>query len=268
MTLLQQIEKALDQQLRAAFGGGRENGREAIELYREVLEEVSRRTTPGLRGEPVFPFNRIRIALKAEDAERRAVLETIFSAGQLANDIRACLKESRASAPSGLAIGVEFQAEQADEMELSFELAETPASVPAPAPARIPARLVTVMGSSSAAAFDLDADSLQIGRGPQVIDSSGRTVRRNGLFFADDAAASEINASDINGSVSRAHAHLLFDAASGGWRIYDDGSTFGTGIFRHGRRIDVPAHGTRGVGLHAGDEIWLGNACLRFETGP
>jgi hypothetical protein len=260
MTLLQQIEKTLDQQLRAAFGGGRENGREAIELYREVLEEVSQRTTPGPRGEPVFPFNRIRIALKTEDAERRAVLETIFSAGQLANDIRACLKENRASAPSGLAIAIEFSAEQPKEMELSFELAEAPTVPEAPTPPRIPARLVTLVGTSSAAEFELDADSLQVGRGPQVIDSAGRTLRRNGFFFLDEEA------SEINTSVSRAHAHFLFDAASGGWRIYDDGSTFGTAIFRNGRRIEVPAHGTRGVGLHEGDEIWLGNACLRFET--
>jgi len=260
MTLLQQIEKTLDQRLRAAFGGGRGTGREAIELYREVLEEVSRRTTPGPRGEPVFPFNQIHIALRAADAERKAVLETVFSAGQLTNDIRACLKESRATAPSGFAITVEFEAEQADEMELSFELTEAPVLPAPPAPPRIPTRLVTLVGSASAVEFNLEDDSLQIGRGPQVVDATGRTVRRNGFFFIDEAG------SEINASVSRAHAHLSFDAASGGWRVYDDGSTFGTGIFRHSRRIDIPANGTRGVRLQAGDEIWLGNACLRFET--
>jgi hypothetical protein len=37
------------------------------------------------------------------------------------------------------------------------------------------------------------------------------------------------------------------------------------GIFRDGRTIDVPPGNRRGEKLRAGDEIYLGRACLRFE---
>jgi hypothetical protein len=273
MTWLRRIEKTLDQRLRAAFGGGRENAREAIELYREVLEEVSRRTTPGIRGTPIFPFNRIRIALKAEHAERKATLDAIFAPGQLANDVLTCLKESCATAPADLAVEIRFNAEQGDEINLAFERVDEPVIATEPVdtppaitfPARIPIRLITVAGISSCPEFELEGTSVYIGRGFDVIDAAGRTVRRNNLFFTEEDTPAVGVA--INASVSRAHAHLLLDPSSGGWRIYDDGSSFGSSVFRHGRRIDVPAHAVRGVGLQPGDEIWLGNACVRFETG-
>ena len=84
-------------------------------------------------------------------------------------------------------------------------------------------------------------------------------MRRNELFFPEAAH-------EANPSVSRSHAHLTFEA--GDWRIFDDGSSIGTTLFREGRRIDVPAHAGRGVALRPGDEIYLGQVRLRFETGP
>ena len=52
---------------------------------------------------------------------------------------------------------------------------------------------------------------------------------------------------------------------AGDYRICDDGSEFGTRVFRDGRPIDVPAGNRRGEKLRPGDEIYLGRACLRFE---
>ncbi len=186
MTVLRQIEKTLDYRLRAAFGGGRKNAQEAIELYREVLEEVSLRVTPGPRGTPVFPFNQIRITFKVGDIERRAVLETIFQPGQLTTDIRACLNENRASVPPDLAVEITPNDEQPHEMQITFDLVEAPAAATPQAAAPIPLRLITLAGASSSLEFHLDSDSVHIGRGPEVIDAAGRTVRRsvNRLVFS------------------------------------------------------------------------------------
>ncbi len=87
----------------------------------------------------------------------------------------------------------------------------------------------------------------------------GRTIRCNELSFPEEAH-------EANPSVSRSHAHVAFDGASGQWRIFDDGSSLGTVLFREGRRIDVPAHAGRGVALRPGDEIYLGQVRLRFEA--
>ena len=125
----------------------------------------------------------------------------------------------------------------------------------------VPARLVTVTGVSSAPEFTLDRMRINLGREQEITDALGRAIRRNELFFPESAH-------EANPSVSRSHAHIRFDGSSGEWRIFDDGSSIGTTLFREGRRIDVPAHAGRGVALRPGDEIYLGQVRLLFESGP
>jgi pSer/pThr/pTyr-binding forkhead associated (FHA) protein len=84
-------------------------------------------------------------------------------------------------------------------------------------------------------------------------------VRQNHIAFADEA-------DDINQSVSRAHAHLRVDAASGEVRLHDDGSTHGTRVMREGRTIEVPASSARGVKVKDGDELVFGQARVKLEV--
>ena len=80
MSLLRKIEKAMDHRLRAIFSGGadQEEAREAIELYREALDQIAARVTVGKRSERLFPFNRITIELMSGDHERKAALEALL----------------------------------------------------------------------------------------------------------------------------------------------------------------------------------------------
>jgi hypothetical protein len=267
MSLLRRIEKSLDQRLRAIFSGGdaEPGAREAIELYRDALDQIASRTTAGKRGDQVFPFNLITIELAAENAERKAVLETLFDAGQLGDDIRATLKDERVTPPEDLAVAVKYPEGALLEMRVVCERVEPPERAAAgkiahPTIVELTlARLVTLTGVSSAAEFILDRQRINLGREEEISDSLGRAIRRNELFFPEAAH-------EANGSVSRSHAHIRFDASSGDWRIFDDGSSIGTTLFREGRRIDVPAHAGRGVALRSGDEIYLGQVRLLFET--
>jgi hypothetical protein len=262
MAFLKQIEKALDQRLRGIFGGSASEpgAREAVELYRDALEQISARASVGKRGDRIFPFDVIRIELMATNPERKAVLETLFEPGQMAEDIRASLVEERVAAPRELAVQIHFPPDAATELRVICEKAASqlqqsgePASLPA-----TPAKLITKSGISSAEIFSVERPHVNIGRVPEVVDSVGRPVRRNDLHFPE-------RAHEANSTVSRSHAHLRFDSASGEWRIYDDGSSLGTSIFRDGRRIEVPAHASRGVALRPGDEIYLGQVSLVFE---
>jgi hypothetical protein len=266
MSLLRRIEKSLDQRLRGLFSGGTEDAgaREGIELYRDALDQIAGRATTGKRGDRVFPFNLITVELRAETAERKAVLETLFEPSQLNNDIRATLKEERVAPPADLTVAVRYPESPQAEMRVIFERTERTALPVAGAVAGTmelaAARLVTVTGISSCPEFALERPRINLGREEEVSDALGRTIRRNELSFPE-------NAHEANPSVSRSHAHIAFDASSGEWRIYDDGSSIGTTLFRAGRRIDVPPHGSRGVALHHGDEIYLGQVRLRFELG-
>jgi hypothetical protein len=98
---------------------------------------------------------------------------------------------------------------------------------------------------------------IAIGRGDEVRDSRQRLLRTNDLVFAEGAG-------DVNDTVSRRHARIEHDEASGTFRVYDDGSAQGTSVVRQGRGIAVP-RGTRGVRLQSGDEIVLGRARVRVE---
>jgi pSer/pThr/pTyr-binding forkhead associated (FHA) protein len=271
MSLLRRIEKSLDQRLRSIFSGGDSGedapgAREAIELYHDALDQIAKRAAAGKRGDRIFPFNLITIELAAENAERKVVLETLFDAGQLGDDIRATLKEERVTLGGELTVLVKYPDDALVEMRVICERGEPPQKAAADMIVRptlvrlVSARLVTVTGVSSAAEFILDRPRINLGREAEITDSLGRAIRRNELFFPESAH-------EANPSVSRAHAHIRFEPSSGEWRIFDDGSSIGTTLFRDGRRIDVPAHAGRGVALRAGDEIYLGQVRLQFELG-
>ncbi len=119
-------------------------------------------------------------------------------------------------------------------------------------------RLVVVKGKADHADYSLERPRTNIGRMPELTDADHRVVRRNDVVF-------EEGADEANATVSRKHAHIRVDGAD--YRLCDDGSEFGTRVFREGRSIEVPAGDRRGEKLRAGDEIYLGRACLRFERG-
>lgn len=269
MSLLRRIEKSLDNRLRSLFAGREDEpgAREGIELYRDALDQIAARATAGKRGDRIFPFNRITIELAAENPERKAILETIFEPRQLSDDIHAALKEERVAPPEDLTVAVRYPEEAVVEMRVLCERGTTElapqtdvSAQPATAPVELlPARLLTLVGIASAPEFYLERPRINLGREAEITDALGRAIRRNELFFPEQAH-------EANPSVSRAHAHLRFDSAAKEWRIFDDGSSIGTTLFREGRRIDVPAHAGRGVALRHGDEIYLGQVRLQFET--
>lgn len=264
MSLLRRIEQTFDKRLRALFGGNsdRPGAREAIELYRDALDQIARHATAGKRGDRLFPFDRIVIELRAQNPERKAVLETLFEPNQLIEDIRATLTEDRIAPPANLTVAVHYPPEAVTDLRVLCEKTPPPQNAePSPTPTHPFAAmwLITLSGSSSSAEFFVDRPQINLGRERDVIDAQGRPVRRNDLHFPEGA-------DDANATVSRSHAHIRFDAATGEWRIYDDGSSLGTAVFRDGHRIDVPAYAPRGAMLRPGDEIYLGQARLLFAA--
>jgi hypothetical protein len=266
MSILRRIEQTFDKRLRALFGGAPDHpgAREAIELYRDALDQIAQRATAGKRGDRLFPFDLITIELRAQNPERKAVLETLFDPGQLSEDIRATLTEERIAPPGKLTVSVHYPPEAETDLRIFCEKSPPPAeqNEPAAAPPTHPLApmwLITLSGVSSAPEFFVERIQINIGREREVIDTQGRPIRRNDLHFPEGA-------DDANATVSRCHAHIRFETATGKWHIYDDGSSFGTAVFRDGRRIEVPAHAPRGAMLRPGDEIYLGQARLLFAS--
>jgi hypothetical protein len=127
--------------------------------------------------------------------------------------------------------------------------------------------LAVLTGTADQTEIPLTRIRTNIGRVLDVFTTAGPS-RRNDVTFSKDT--------DINRSVSREHAHILRDAKTGEYRIYNDRwykmgpdaeAHCGLWIVRGG--LSQPVHrNSRGASLQSGDEIHFGRAVVRFEVTP
>jgi hypothetical protein len=270
MSFFSEVEKTIERAFRKwterAFGAAQSD--ELLLVHRAILEEIEGKIQTIQRGQRLFPYNYLRVRLASPEPERRALFQAAFAQGRrLENDIRESLQGAACTLPAGFAVDVETAEEGPKGFEIVYSIREVPsvsasapapAPEPAPAPALVPGRLIVVRGKAAHESYMIEKTRTNIGRMQELTDSQQRIVRRNDIVF-------EEGGDDANATVSRAHAHIRFDRPSGQYRICDDESEYGTRIFREGRSIEVPAGNRRGERLCAGDEIYVGRACLRFE---
>jgi hypothetical protein len=124
-----------------------------------------------------------------------------------------------------------------------------------PAFARIDVTVVS--GTAAKKNYSFAGQRVDLGRCAEVRDTHNRLVRTNHVAFVEGSGA-------INQTISRRHAHIAYEPASGGYRVRDDGSVHGTSVVRNGSTVTVPP-GSVGVRLRHGDEIVLGEARLRIK---
>jgi hypothetical protein len=255
MSLFSEIEKTIERGFRRwterMFGPGQSD--DLVIVHRAILEEIESKVQTMARGERIFPFSLVAVTLVSPDAERRTILQSAFGE-RLGEDVRETLKASGCEIPPGFT--VEVSTSEAGEGPFDIAYGKAPVVEAAPAPPPVPATLLVVKGKTERGQYVLDKPRTNIGRLAELTDADHRITRRNDIVF-------EEGADESNATVSRRHAHIKLEG--GDYRICDDGSEFGTRVFRDGRSIEVPAGNRRGEKLRPGDEIYLGRACLRFE---
>ncbi|HEY1497222.1 MAG TPA: FHA domain-containing protein [Candidatus Solibacter sp.] len=252
MSLFSEIEKTIEHGFRRwterMFGPADSN--ELLLVHRRILEEIEGKVQVVARGRRVFPFARVVVTLVAAEPERRTLLQAAFGE-RLPDDVREAMEGSGCELPHGFSVEVRTAEAGLADYEIEYGVAPVAKQMEATS-----GRLVVVKGKADRADYSLERSRTNIGRMPELTDADHRVVRRNDVVF-------EEGADEANSTVSRKHAHIRLDGAD--YRLCDDGSEFGTRVFREGRSIEVPAGDRRGEKLRAGDEIYLGRACLRFE---
>jgi hypothetical protein len=144
------------------------------------------------------------------------------------------------------------------QFNLAFaRVARAPVTVARRDPAFTRIDLTVVRGTADKKTYSFAAKRIDLGRGVEVRDTRNRLLRTNHVAFVEGAG-------EVNLSVSRRHAHIAYEPASGGYRLRDDASAHGTSVVRDGSTVPVPS-GSLGVRLRAGDEIVLGEARLRIR---
>jgi hypothetical protein len=253
---LLRAEQKIRKRVENAFGQG--NARTPLEIRRGILEQVESRMVVD-RGGKVFPFEKVVVRLRPPTEALRSILETAFiQDDSLRSDILQKLRDSRASHPREIQIAVELATCGSGEpdsgvFELEFAAVDHERKRETPA-----IRMTVLKGSAEKTIYDLNKDRILVGRLSEVLDREGRMIRRNDVVFLD-------NGEDVNSSVGRSHSRIWFDSEKQGFRIMDEMSRYGTRIMREGRSIEVPGGNTRGVRLRSGDEIYFGQACIRFD---
>ena len=231
--------------------------REPLEIVHAVLDMLASEVQPAPRGRQAFPFNQVRVAAMAATPRAKARLQVAFDGPpSLKERIVSHLEAAGCPVPA-LDVSVSIVGTPDPEwIEPDFNVTCARVATPAVSVHTARLELIVTHGVATQQRYTT-SPPIAIGRGDEVRDSRQRLLRTNDLVFAEGAG-------DVNDTVSRRHARIEHDEASGTFRVYDDGSAQGTSVVRQGRGIAVP-RGTRGVRLQSGDEIVLGRARVRVE---
>jgi hypothetical protein len=218
-------------------------------------------------GKMVFPFNVVRIQLSGIPDKEAETFQSGFLSKYFEEELRGGLTRSSYRFPDDLRVEIQTTPVMPGPKEGWIRVdAETIAPPPREAlDAKGTPALVIVQGTANAPEFKLEKLRTNIGRVVDVFKSEGPS-RRNDLAFEEE--------NEINRTVSREHAHLMWDKKSGEVRIFNDRwyktgtdseANCGLWIVRDG--LSQPIHrNARGVALKVGDEIHLGRAILSFVT--
>jgi pSer/pThr/pTyr-binding forkhead associated (FHA) protein len=241
--------------------------REPIEIVHSIVEAVEKEVQSSGRGKRVFPFNRITLMVLAPSRDARARFEAVAAdEPPLRQRIVDRLGSAGCRVP-GLVVDITYVTRapkgwENPEFHIEFER-DTKAIVADVGGELSPARveLTVLRGVAEQRTYSFVARRIDLGRRTEVRDSRNRLLRTNHVAFVEGTGANE--------SVSRQHAHIMYESSTGDYRLYDDGSGHGTGIARNDRTLPVP-RGSRGVRLQSGDEIVLGEARvrIRFDLAP
>jgi len=254
------IERLLDARMTALVRPS-PRGLEPLEVRQALLDEIEGHLVPGPKGTLIFPFDEVRVELMGGTSEEIAALEaTLESDGGFEAAAYARLVECGCRPPE-FVLTIECLAagpgQAVDDKRYRVHFVRH-AKEPAPEAAAPTAPLTVTVGiGESSVSRAITHGRLDIGRVADVRDRDGRLVRQNGLVVPD--------AQDPHNTVSRRHAHILAAKAGDGsieYRVYDDGSRYGTHIVRNGYTITVHA-GSLGVALRDGDELHFGEASAR-----
>lgn len=227
-----------------------------LELLQTALDDLERRIQPAGRGRRIFPYNRVVVTIGQRDADPGAI-EAVFA--DLESRLRERLTELACEMPAAITTSVSIDATGASQPVVTVACSRNEPEQPATGGSRLPAVTLTVLkGQCDGREFVFTEPVISIGRTPEPADAHGQ-VRSNHVAFAETRDG-------ISETVGRAHARLQFDAESGHYHLFNEGSSNPTSIVRGGRTIRVAPRDPRGVRVQSGDHLQLGRAVLRLTV--
>ena len=232
-------------------------------VRREIFSQIGSKIVHDTEGS-VFPFGKVVVRLRPQTkAQSDAIEESLIQNGTLRSDILQMFRDSQVQYPDELETLIELRhdadlGQTADSPLPAFEMDFIKSHV-SHKHATPEANLLILKGFTEQPEYIMKKDRILIGRSREVLDREGRMVRRNDIVFLESEE-------EVNCSVGRTHARILFDHEKREFSILDEGSRYGTRILRGGVVVEVPGGDPRGIQLQSGDDVYLGQACFRFAV--
>lgn len=232
---------------------------ELAEIRLAVLDQVHARSSSG-GGRKVFPYDLVRVDLRGVAESGAPMFRGKFFRQYLEHQVKDALRNAGCHYPENLRVTIQVAVGglQAGEPWLNVEPGQ---QEPQPLGSKRAAKLVVRAGTANVAELRIEKSRTNIGRSNDVIRSHG-IFRRNDLVFSEE--------NDVSRSVSREHAHVVYDKTVDEYRLFNDrwyklGSPdCATWIVRDGLSHEVHRN-SRGIKLEDGDEIHFGQAVVVFE---
>ena len=235
---------------------------EIAEIRLAILDQVRAKSYRS-GGRRIFPSNLVHIHVRGIEDSRAPLFTGKFFRQYFEQELRTHLDKNEIRFPEDLRVDVhvtrELPAAGEQWVWVDVESQEHAAAKP-----RRSARLVVIKGKANEGEITLSRARTNIGRTVDVYRAEG-LLRRNDLVFSEDT--------EINRTVSREHAHIVYDRAAGEYRLFndrwyqrDEGGTPDPAVWIVRDGLSQAVHRTpRGTRLEHGDEIHFGRAVVRFE---
>ena len=230
---------------------------ELAEIRLAVLDQIRDKSYRS-GGKKVFPYDLLRVNMRGVEESSLGLFAGRFFRQYLEQEVRTSLRDAGCRFSENLRVEVHAVGglPQRGEEWLVVEAASQDAALATDKPA---ACLVVREGKAAMYEFPLGKARTNIGR---VVD----VYRAGGLFRRNDVVFDEE-------TVSREHAHIQYDRATGEYRLFNDRwyqrgprpGECGIWIVRDGMSQEVHRD-SRGARLEPGDEIHFGQAVVVFEV--
>ncbi len=250
----------------APFGAidGAKNAPEMAEIRLALLDAVKAQSHM-VAGRSVYPYNQVRLRLTGVPESGAAIFQGQFFAQFCEEELKNGLARAKYRFPEDLHVEVETSTALPGPGEPWVWVESAMREKVAEPVAERGAKLIVAVGAANVAEVLMGKARLNIGRGEDVYRTDGPS-RRNDIAFLEEG--------DVNRTVSREHAHVLFAKQSGECLLFNDrvytpgaktNGNCGLWVIRDGLSLEVH-RGSKGFPLMPGDDIHLGRAVIRFVS--
>jgi hypothetical protein len=263
-----QIGGAMADAVRRAVDPPLDDAATPIDVKRAIVEAVEQQVQPAGGGRRVLPGDAITVRILAVSEAARPGLDAVLA--DLREAIATRLDELQCEASRDLTVEVTYLPDPPLEWDVEQRLDVIVRRRHSPragrrersgeAVAQPPITITVLRGESTQPVATFTESVIRIGRSSDPTDERGRPRFNHVAFLENDNAE--------NRTVTRGHAVVRFVAATGEYRLFDEGSANGTRVVRSGEVIDLSKRDPVGFALRSGDEVQLGKAAIRVSVGP